>query len=214
MLLLRFTKTSGRLRLVEHASYGETISLRPQMSLTPCSELRNRRIHPVNSDDIGRRAAELQLMGPDDLVDVYQKALRRPGQMPPPGTTKSQAIQLILDAEIAAATGMPKETKGIVYGLLAIGVCGLLFSANKAWGAEPNDQNAVRVAAFWSVIGLAAAVMIWMRIPGAKQVAVVYSLPLIIAFPLGTFIAWKIISEVCSDPTLAYLSNRKASNSP
>lgn len=61
-------------------------------------------------------------------------------------------------------------------------------------------------ATIWGLFGVVSGIMLWKRVPGAKAVAIIFSIPMFCAFPLGTLIAWKIVSDVVSDEAREYLA--------
>lgn len=99
---------------------------------------------------------------------------------------------------------MPKRVRGVVGGLIALGAFGLLVSL-MALGFG-DDRAAAVFPAIWAPTGIAAGLMIWQRVPGAKALAILFAIPMFAAFPVGTVVAWKLVSDVVSPECSKYLA--------
>ncbi len=99
---------------------------------------------------------------------------------------------------------MPKQVKGTVYGLVALGFFFLLVGL---WiTLSQQEQEPFIPGCVWALMGIVSGIVLRLRVPGAKGIGIIFAMPMFLAFPLGTFIAWKIVTDLGSDEVAAYLA--------
>lgn len=118
-------------------------------------------------------------------------------------------MQVTPDVAAAEAADRPIErdrwVKCAIYGLIAIGVFGVLLSTLSLFSEDDKAQPIPFM--IWALLGVASGIMLSKRIRAGKILGIVFVLPGVLLFPHGTLVALLLLYALCCSQTTRYLSN-------
>ena len=107
------------------------------------------------------------------------------------------------DADVERHQGQLGWVNCAIYGLVAIGVFGVLLST--LWLISEEDKVTPVAFMLWALMGLVSGIMLSKRARAGKVLGVIFVLPGLLLFPHGTVVALILLYALCCDQTTRYL---------
>lgn len=109
------------------------------------------------------------------------------------------------DIEGERPSGELGWVNGAIYGLVAVGLYGAVGSL--LWLILGDEKPAATAFTLWALLGVTSGVLLSKRARAGQVLGIVFVLPGLLLFPLGTIVGLLLLYALCCDQTRGFLSN-------